>query len=181
MIGEPPSLAGANHDTVSRPFPAVTTTAVGTPGVVRGTADTTTDDPPAPLAFTARTATRYVTPFARFDNVNDVAVDDRRTHVAPPSSEYSYRLIDAPPLNGAESRTLNDRFPGVTDNPDGTPGTVDAVTVTELDAAPAPAAFTARTRTRADRPFTKPGTVPDRDAPDDPANATHTPLFTEYS
>ncbi len=84
-------------------------------------------------------------------------------------------------MSGAVNQTANERSAGVTTIPDGTPGTVDGVTVTVLDGTPPPAALTARTRTRYERPFTNPAIDPDRDDPDDSANSTHAPLSTEYS
>ena len=77
-------------------------------------------------------------------------------------------------LAGAVNATDTLPLPGVTTSPDGAPGTVRGVTLTGTDAAPAPAAFTARTRTRYDVPFTSPDTTSGL-AVDAGLRATHGP------
>ena len=75
VIGEPPSLAGAVHDTPADSKPRVATTAVVCPGSPFGvTALDAADRAPAPKAFTARTWRVYVVPLTRPVTVPLVAV-----------------------------------------------------------------------------------------------------------
>ena len=59
VIGEPPLLAGAVHDTLACPLPAVATTFDGTEGTVYGVADRTFDGAEAPDELTAATRNSY--------------------------------------------------------------------------------------------------------------------------
>ena len=55
-MAEPPSEAGADHDTAADPSPAVADTAVGAPGTVRGvTVEEAVEAAEVPAAFVAVT------------------------------------------------------------------------------------------------------------------------------
>jgi hypothetical protein len=73
VIGEPPVLDGATQDTVTDLAPAVARKPVGTPGTVRGVADTVTELPLVPTSFTARTENVYDVPLVNPVTVADVA------------------------------------------------------------------------------------------------------------
>ena len=67
VIPEPP-LAGAAHDTVAEPLPAVADTPVGVPGAVGPdgvTALDAADSGPVPIAFVALTLNVYAVPLLR--------------------------------------------------------------------------------------------------------------------
>jgi hypothetical protein len=60
VIAEPPSLAGAVHDTAAWAFPAVPLTPVGAPGTVHGvTAAEAADAAEVPATFVAVTVNVY--------------------------------------------------------------------------------------------------------------------------
>ena len=178
---EPPELDGATHDTVTDPFPRTTPTPDGTPGTVAGvTEPDDTDSTPDPTSFVADTLNVYAVPFTNpvttHDNAPDV-VHDR----APGLDTTEYPVITEPLLDGADHATDALAFPGVATTPDGAPGTVRGVTATATDAAPTPAAFTARTRTLYAVPFTNP-VIANGLAVEAGLRATHVdPPFNEYS
>ena len=92
-----------------------------------------------------------------------VAVHGMATGFPPDPSDHAretYLVIGDPPvLAGAVQVTVACPSPGATVTPPGGPGVVLGVTSTAVDAAPGPAAFTARTRTRYAVPFTSPVTA----------------------
>ncbi len=64
MIVDPPSLAGAAHDTVAEESPATADTPVGAPGTATGVTDPESrESAPSPTAFVAATAKVYGVPF----------------------------------------------------------------------------------------------------------------------
>lgn len=69
-------------------------------------------------------------------------------------------MLEPPVLAGAANVMRSERLDGVTTTLPGTPGIVRGVTRTVLDAAPGPAALTARTRTEYEMPFARPLIVP---------------------
>jgi hypothetical protein len=84
VIGDPPSPAGATHDSSTSPEPtpfAGATTAVnpvGAPGADAtsvGVAEVVGDAGPVPAAFTAETRNRYSVPFVRSVTNADPVVD----------------------------------------------------------------------------------------------------------
>ena len=69
MIGDPPSTAGAAHDTATCSSPAVPDTPVGAPGAVKGATGVTggdgADAGPVPCALVAVTVNVYGVPLVR--------------------------------------------------------------------------------------------------------------------
>ena len=66
VIGEPPLLTGAVHDTTATPFPAEAVTAAGAPGTVLGvTAADAADAGEIPVALVAVTVNVYAVPLTR--------------------------------------------------------------------------------------------------------------------
>ena len=63
MIGEPPSLDGADHCTRAWPSPAVTLVIVGAVGVVNGVIVVVVEGVEPPVLFDAIIETVYVVPF----------------------------------------------------------------------------------------------------------------------
>jgi hypothetical protein len=84
VIGFPPSVVGASHDTEAEPSPAAATTPEGAPGTVAGvTALEGSDDGPVPAALIACTVNVYIVPL--FNPVIVVLVVDPPTlFTAPP-------------------------------------------------------------------------------------------------
>ena len=84
VTGDPPSLAGAVHDTPAWACPPVAVTAVGAPGTVRGvTAALAPDDAEAPAELAAVTVNVYAVPLLKPVTVAEVATPDT-VAVAPP-------------------------------------------------------------------------------------------------
>jgi hypothetical protein len=79
--------------------------------------------------------------------VNDPVACPDVFHVDPLSVEYSTSVTEAPPSDPSVDTTASDPFPPVTDVSVGALGVVAGVPDTELDAAPLPTLFTARTCT----------------------------------
>ena len=83
MSADPPSLAGAVHETLACPFPGAATTPVGAPGTVLGvTAGLATEAADVPAALVAVTVNVYAVPLLRPGTITDVAPDV--VAVAPP-------------------------------------------------------------------------------------------------
>ena len=83
MIAEPPLLAGAVHDTLACPLPAVASTAVGAPGIALGvTAVLGGDAAEVPRALVAVTVNVYAVPSVSPATV--VLVAPEVAAVAPP-------------------------------------------------------------------------------------------------
>jgi hypothetical protein len=83
VIGEPPLLAGAAHDTTAWAFPGVAVTAVGAPGTARGvTAALATEAGEVPAALVAVTLNVYAVPLVR--PVTAAVVAMTVVTVAPP-------------------------------------------------------------------------------------------------
>jgi hypothetical protein len=57
VIAAPPSLAGANHDTLARRLPGAAVTSIGASGTVRGVTSSDGEGADDPEAFDAVTAT----------------------------------------------------------------------------------------------------------------------------
>jgi hypothetical protein len=75
VIAEPPSLAGAVHDTTAWAFPGVAATAVGAPGTVLGvTAALSNDAGEVPTTLVAVTVNVYAVPLVRAVTVRLVAL-----------------------------------------------------------------------------------------------------------
>lgn len=80
VITDPPSEAGAVHETVAEPFSADAVTETGTPGTVRGvTGADAALAPPVPAAFLAATVNVYTVPFDNPETVVDVPVPSDNT------------------------------------------------------------------------------------------------------
>ena len=106
VIAEPPSLAGAVHDTTAWAFPGVAATAVGTPGAVLGVvALLASDSGEVPIALVAVTVNVYAAPLTRPETVAVVA--PVVLTVAPPGEAVTvYPVTGEPPLlEGATHET----------------------------------------------------------------------------
>lgn len=129
MIAEPPSDAGAVHDTVADASPATAVTPVGAPGRSPGVPDTEFDAALFPFAFTARTVTGYEVPGVSPLIVNvpvDWPVDVQFT---PASREYSTSVIAEPPSAPRVATTSSARTPAAIDVTVGASGIGPAWTV----------------------------------------------------
>jgi hypothetical protein len=179
-VMDDPPLNGAVTRTDNDLRPEVTVSLVGADGTTAGTPVTDDVDDPTPAAFTARTRTEYDLPFTNPANTCDRASAPTDAHDRPPSIDtWNPVNSDPPSLGGATHVTVNRRSAGVTTTPVGTPGTVRGAASTTADPLPAPCAFTARTATRYERPFTNPDTV--NDVADDVRRTHDTPPSSEYS
>jgi hypothetical protein len=142
MVG-PPLLAGAVHETLAEPLPAVAETPVGAPGMLPGTTGSDGDNPVAgmtaadgddvallPAALVATTVKVYAVPLVRPLTTQGLVVHDA---VAPPGDAVTvYPVIVPPPLFvGAVHETLAELLCAAAETPVGAPGTVAGVT--ELD------------------------------------------------
>ena len=87
VTGDPPSLVGAAHEIVARPFPATAVTFVGALGAPTGVAvvDPTLDGE-SPLLFVAPTVKVYEVPFVR---PVQFAVTPVTTHDAPEGDDVT--------------------------------------------------------------------------------------------
>ena len=106
VITEPPSLAGAVHDTTAWAFPGVAATAVGTPGAVLGVvALLASDSGEVPIALVAVTVNVYVVPLAR--PVTVAVVAPVVLTVAPSGDAVTVYLVirDPPVVAGAIHET----------------------------------------------------------------------------
>jgi len=143
----PPVVAGAVHDTVACPFPAVAVTPVGAPGGPDGvTALEAAEAGPVPAALAAVTVNVYAVPLTRPATVAEVA-DPDAVAVRPPGAEVTvYPVIAEPPVAGAVHDTVAWPFPAFADIPVGAPGTVNGVTAADAaEAAEFPTALAAVT------------------------------------
>jgi len=146
VIGLPPSLDGAVHETVADASPATALTAVGAPGrpgVV--TAADAALEAELPTEFVATTVNVYDVPSARPVQVAPVSVT---THDAPaPDDVTVYPVIAVPPLlAGAVHVTFAERIPAVALTNVGGSGVVTGVTVPDAAlAGESPALFVATT------------------------------------
>ena len=88
MIGEPPLLAGASHETLTCPLPATPVTPPGAPGTVRGATAVPTTAGDGPLAEFVTSETTYDVPFTRPTMLHVVGAEPLRgavvEHVKPP-------------------------------------------------------------------------------------------------
>jgi hypothetical protein len=163
VTAEPPSLAGAVHDTTACALPAVAVTPVGVPGsVLRVTAAEAADAADVPTALVAVTVNVYAVPLVRPVTVADVA--PVVVIVRPPGAAVTVYPVTAEPpsLAGAVHDTTAAVFPAVAVTPVGTPGATDAngVTAAEAaDAADAPATLVAVTVNVYAVPLVRPVTV----------------------
>jgi hypothetical protein len=162
VIGLPPVLAGAVHETTERRLPKeLAVTEVGAPGTVAGTAEAEdVDGSEVPEAFVAVTLNVYEVPLVR--PVTTQVVSPVVRHVLPSGVETTvYREITAPLLAGAVHDTVDwVDSSDVAETPVGAPGTVDGVA--EFDATEAalvPALFVAVTVNVYAVPFVRPDTV----------------------
>ena len=151
-IGAPTYAAGGAHAIRTELLSAVVVTEIGRPAP--GTCGIPTNavlSAPAPIPFTARSLMLYATPF-----VNPVMTtgevlppDMRRTHVVPPFVEYSYDVIEEPPLDvGAENATESEPSFVLTLTIDGVEAVVAGVPLTSADALDSPMKLTVRTLNR---------------------------------
>ena len=147
VIGEPPLLAGAVHDTWAWLLPAVAVTAVGEPGIVVGvTAVLGADAVEVPELLVAITVKVYAVPLVRPETVavrGPVVVA-----VAPPGVAVTvYPVIGEPPLlAGAVHDTWAWPLPATAVTAVGEPGIVVGVTAVLADeAGEVPAALVAVT------------------------------------
>ena len=120
-IAEPPSSAGACQAAVTDPAPAVAVTETGAPGTALGVPGAGAVAVPAPIAFTARTATSYSVPLTRPVIVSGLLSDPAGTQ-APPSSRYSIAVSGEPPSAPSVNSSVSDRSPGATTRPVGASG-----------------------------------------------------------
>ena len=161
MIGEPPSLAGAVHDTTAREFPGVAVTAVGAPGTVLGVvAALASDSGEVPIALVAFTVNVYAVPLVR--PVTVAVIPMIVLKLAPPGDAVTvYPVIAEPPLlTGAVHDTTAWAFPGVAVTAIGAPGTVLGVTAAlGIEASELPATLAAVTVNVYAVPLTRPVTV----------------------
>ena len=161
MIGEPPSLSGAVHDTTAWAFPAVAATAVGAPGTVLGVvALLASDSGEVPTALVAVTVNVYAAPLTRPETVAVVA--PVVLTVAPSEEAVTVYPVtgDPPLLAGAVQLTTADAFPAVAVTAIGAPGTVLGVTAAlGIEASELPAALAAVTVNVYAVPLTRPVTV----------------------
>ena len=146
VIGLPPSLDGAVHETVADASPATALTAVGAPGRpgVVAAADAVLAAE-LPTEFVATTVNVYDAPFERPVQVALVSV---ATHDAPEGDDVTvYPVIAVPPLLAGEVHVrFAERIPAVALTNVGGSGVVTGVTV--ADAAltgESPALFVATT------------------------------------
>ena len=98
MIGEPPSLAGAVHDSAADAFPGTAVTPVGAPGTAAGvTAALGDEGGEVPAALVAVTVNVYAVPLTRPVTVAVVAPVVEA--VRPPGAAVTvYPVIGEPPL-----------------------------------------------------------------------------------
>jgi hypothetical protein len=141
VIAEPPSLAGAVHDTTASVSPGVAVTAVGAPGAALGiTAAEAPDAGDVPAALVAVTVNVYAVPLTRPVTVADVA-PVVFAGATPGAAVTVYPVIAEPPLlAGAVHDTTAWMFPGVAVTPVGAPGTalgMTAALATETEDVPA--------------------------------------------
>ena len=102
---------------------------------------------PAPIPFTARILTLYATPLVNpvITNGEVLPPEIRRTHVVPPFVEYSYVVIEAPPLEvGAVKATESDPSLVLILTIDGAEAVVAGVPFTSADAFDSPMKLTVR-------------------------------------
>jgi hypothetical protein len=91
VIAAPPVDAGAVHDAVSCPVPAVSDTPVGVPGTVLGARVAVALESPVPAALIAAIRTSYAVPLVRPVMVADVAVETPSENVVhAPDGEVRY-------------------------------------------------------------------------------------------
>jgi hypothetical protein len=163
VIGEPPLLAGAVHDTTAAVSAADAVTLVGAPGTVRGvTAALATEAGDVPAPFVAVTVNVYAVPLVRPVTVADAAPVE--VAVRPPGAAVTvYAVIAEPPsLAGAVQDTTAWVFPGVEVTATGAPGTVRGVTAAEAaEAGDVPTALVAVTVSVYAVPLLRPVTVAD--------------------
>ena len=106
MIAEPPSSAGAIHETDAELTPSVAVSPVGASGTAATNTALDGDDAgPSPLEFVATTVKVYIVPLLSPATVVDVAV---LVAMTPPGEEVTvYIFIEEPPSStGADHTTL---------------------------------------------------------------------------
>src|SRR5690242_14875590 len=87
VMGDPPSLAGAENDTVAWASPAVAEPIVGAPGAAAGVTEfEALDAAPSPTEFVAVTVKVYATPFV--SPVTTIGLDEP-VCVMPPGLEVT--------------------------------------------------------------------------------------------
>ena len=162
MIGEPPLLTGAIHDTTAWAFTGVAVTAVGGSGTVLGVvAALASDSDEVPIALVAVTVNVYAVPLTR-PVIVAILTTPFVLAVTPPGDAVTvYPVIGEPPLlTGAVHDTAAWAFPGVAVTAVGAPGTVFGVTATlGIEASELPAALAAVTVNVYAVPLTRPVTV----------------------
>jgi hypothetical protein len=111
VTGEPPSVAGGNHEMVADPFPAVAEILPATPGAPIGvTAEVPALEGESPALFVATTVKVYEVPLL---SPVQAAVTPVTTHAAPTGDDVTvYDVIAAPPLfTGAVHETEAEASP----------------------------------------------------------------------
>jgi hypothetical protein len=152
VIGDPPSDAGAVHDTVAWVLPNTAVPMVGAPGIcgVTVTESLRADGPPVPIELNACTENRYVVPSANPVTVSVVAVEKNVEGLwaTPPThgvTTYPTRALP-PSKPGAVHDTVADPTPAVAVPIVGASGTVAGTTSFDGEDDPlGPSAFTATT------------------------------------
>ena len=142
-MAEPPSVRGAAQATVVAASSTVAVTEPGAPATARGVPDTGPDASPAPSALTARSSTEYAVPLVSPEIVRGLESAPPSTQ-APPSRRTSMRVMAEPPSSPGVKDNDSDRSPAVSATSEGASGVPWGATSVDVDAAPAPKAFTAR-------------------------------------
>ena len=139
VIGEPPLLTGAVHDTWAWPLPAVAVTPVGAPGIVElgVTAVLGADALEVPVALVAVTVNVYAVPLVRPDTVELTPVVLRPVQAGHAGDDVIvYPVIGEPPLlAGAVQVTTACPFPALALTPVGAPGRVPRAWTTQVKVA----------------------------------------------
>ena len=138
VIGDPPLLAGAVHDTWAWPLPAVAVTPVGAPGIVLGvTAVLGVDALEVPDVVVAVTVNVYAVPLVRPDTAEFTPVVVRPLQAGHAGDGVIvYPVIGEPPLlAGAVQDTTACAFPAVALTPVGAPGRLPRAWTTQVKVA----------------------------------------------
>lgn len=108
VIGDPPVLVGAVHETAALPSPALPLTPVGAPGTVRGVPEIEFEAFDGPTEFTDRTVTGYEVPLVNEEMVKVPLVPPELVQVEPPSVEYSTEVTSVVQVPSSDAFTVRD-------------------------------------------------------------------------
>jgi hypothetical protein len=142
----PPSVAGADHDTLATVFPDTALGVRGCVGVVDGTSDEEgVDVGPVPRRFSALTLKVYEVPFFSPATVH-VSVPVVEQVLPDGAAVTTYLDIEAPPVVAGVHVTVAEVSAVVTIGVPGFPGRVDGVAALDaVDGGPVPLVFCATT------------------------------------